>query len=90
MRRISTLFEIIISATLLALGLYMLYEGSSSKSATEAAMLIGGAVCSTLGVMTLFSAIRSILWHRHMVRLSLSNHDLDNAAIRFPERGTDG
>jgi hypothetical protein len=29
--------------------------------------------------MTLFSAVRSILWHRRMVRQSL-NHDLDSAA----------
>jgi hypothetical protein len=80
MRRIWTLFEIIVSATFLALGLYMLYEGSSNKSATEAATLIGGAVCSTLAVMTLFSAIRSILWHRHMVRHALSNRNLESAA----------
>jgi hypothetical protein len=79
MRRISTPFEVILSATLLVLGLYMLYEGSSTKSASEAAMLIGGAVCFTVSVMTLFSAVRSILWHRRMVRHSL-NHDLDSAA----------
>jgi len=29
----------------------MLHEGSSSKSPGEAAILIGGAVCFTLGVM---------------------------------------
>jgi hypothetical protein len=80
MRRISTFFEIILSATLLVLGLFMLYEGSSNLSASAPAMLIGGAVCFTLGVMTLFSAVRSILWHRRMIRHSLSNHDLDSAA----------
>jgi hypothetical protein len=85
MRRISTFFEIILSATLLVLGLSMLYEGSSNKSTSAPAMLIGGAVCFTLGVMTLFSAVRSILWHRRMVRHSL-NHDLDNAA-RGDNRG---
>jgi hypothetical protein len=78
MKRISTLFEIILSATLLVLGLYMLYEGSSSKSASEAAILIGGAVCFTVSVMTLISAARSILWHRRMLRHS--NHYLDSAA----------
>ncbi len=79
MRRISTAFEIILSTALLVLGLFMLYEGSSSKSASAAAILIGGAVFFTVGVMTLFSAFRSILWHRRMVRQSLSNH-LDRAA----------
>ena len=77
MKRVSTLFETALSAALLFLSLYMLYEGSSNKSASEAAMLIGGAVCFTLSVMTLFSAVRSILWHRRMVRHS--NH-LDSAA----------
>jgi len=74
MRRISTLFEAILSATLLILGLYMLHEVSSSKSPGEAAILIGGAVCFTLGVMTLVSAVRSILWHRRMLRQSVPNH----------------
>ncbi len=76
MRRISTLFEAILSATLLILGLYMLHEGSSSKSPSEAAILTGGAVCFTLGVMTLVSAVRSILWHRKMLRHSVPNHHL--------------
>jgi hypothetical protein len=80
MKRISTLFEIIVSATLLFLGLYMLYEGSSNKSATASAMLIGGAVCFTLSLMILVSAVRSILWHRRMLRHAVANHGLDNAA----------
>jgi hypothetical protein len=80
MKRISTFFEITLSASLLTLGLYMLHEGSSNKSPSEAAMLIGGAVCFTLGVMTLVSAVRSILWHRRMVRHSMPNDFLDGAA----------
>ena len=72
MRRISTPFEVMLSATLLVLGLYMLYEGSSTKSASEAAMLIGGAVSFTVSLMTLFPAVRSILWHRRMVRHSVT------------------
>ena len=77
MKRISTLFEIILSATLLVPGLYMLYEGSSNKSPSEAAVLIGGAVCFTLSVMSLSFAAKSILWHRRMLRRS--NHYLHNA-----------
>ena len=70
MRRISTLFETILYAALLILGLFMLYEGSSNKSAIASAILIGGAVCFTLGVMTLFYAVSSILWHRHDTTLT--------------------
>ena len=73
MKRVSTVFEIILSATLLLLGLYMLYEGSSNKSASAPAILIGGAVCFTLSVMILASAIRSILWRRRMLRPSIPN-----------------
>ncbi len=71
MKRVWTLFEIILSATLLILGLYMLSDASSNKSPNAAAILIGGAVCFTLGVMTLVSAARSILWHRRMLRHSM-------------------
>jgi hypothetical protein len=80
MRRISTLFEIVLSATLLILGLYALQEGSANNSGSAGALLILGAVCFTLGVATLASAFRSILWHRHMLRHSAANHHLNGAA----------
>jgi hypothetical protein len=80
MRRISTLFEIILSATLLILGLYTLQEGSANNSSSAGAMLILGAACITLGAMTLVSAFRSILWRRHMLRDSATNHHLNGAA----------
>jgi len=80
MKRISTLFEIIVSAALLFLGLYMLYEGSSNKSSNEAAILIGGAVCFTLSIMTLVSAVKSLLWHRRMLRHSMSGDNLDTSS----------
>ena len=79
MRRISTSFEVILSAALLVLGLYMLQAGISRDSTSASALLIGGAVFITVGMMTLLSAVRSILWHRRMVRHSL-NHALDSAA----------
>jgi hypothetical protein len=80
MRRISTLFEIILSATLLFLGVYMLREGSSNNSTNEDMILLGGAVCFTLSVLTLVSAVRSILWHRRMLRQSVANHHPDSDA----------
>ena len=74
MKRITTLFEIILSATLLILGIYLLHEGSSNKSTNEAAILIGGAVCFAAGAMTLVFSARSVLWHRRMLRHSQPNH----------------
>ena len=73
MKRIWTLFEIVLSATLLISGVYIVREETSNESPIAAAMLIGGAVCFTLGLMTLVSAGRSILWHRRMVRHSMHN-----------------
>ena len=58
----------------------MLHEGSSDKSPNEVAILLGGAVCFTLGAMTLVSAVRSILWHRRMLRHSIPKDCLDGAA----------
>lgn len=75
MHRIATYFEITLSGTLLFAGLYLLYEGGSNKSASEAGMVIGGAVSLTLGAMTLVSALRSILLHRRMLRHSMFDHD---------------
>ena len=80
MRRISTLFEIILSTTLLIFGLYALLEGSANKSSSAGAMLILGAACFTLGATILVSAFRSILWHRHVLRHSVANHHLNGAA----------
>jgi hypothetical protein len=70
MRRISTFFEVVLSAVLLIVGSILLRAASSSQSTGEEAYLLGGAVCFTLGVMTTISSIKSILWHRHLVRHS--------------------
>ena len=72
MRRVATFFEVLVSATLLMSGLYMLYQAGANKSLDAATILIGGAVCCTVGVMTLTSAVRSILWHRKMLRHAIA------------------
>jgi hypothetical protein len=72
--RIWTLFEVVVAATLLLLGLYLFDIGSSNKAASEGEVLIG-AVCFALSGLTLVSAVRSIIWHRHMLRHSMRNQD---------------
>jgi hypothetical protein len=72
--RIWTLFEVIVAAAFLLLGLYLLDIGSSNKAASEGAVLIG-AVCFALSILILVSAVRSIIWHRHMLRHSMRNQD---------------
>jgi predicted membrane channel-forming protein YqfA (hemolysin III family) len=86
MRRVSTLFEIVLSATLLILGLYVLQEGIANKSSSSVAMLILGAICFTLGVTTLVSAARSILWHRHMLRHSVPMYPVEGHPREYIHR----
>ena len=86
MRKIATFFEIVVSATLLAFGLYLVHEGSSNQSPSEGAVLIGGAVCFTLGVMTLVTAVRSIVWHRRMLRHSMRGEGLEDGAAPVDNR----
>ena len=87
MKKIATFFEIVVSATLLAFGLYLLYEGSSNQSPSEGPILIGGAVGFTLGLMTFVSAVRSILWHRRMLRHSIRKEEMENGV---PEQNRGG
>ena len=80
MKRIATVLEIILSVTLLVTGIFLLYEGTSSKLTSAPAMLIGGAVCFTMSVMMLSSAVKSLVWHRRMLRHSVQDHGLGSAA----------
>ena len=68
MRRKPAIIEIVSSVTLLILGLYILLDGTSNQSAIADVIVVGGAVCLTLGVLMLFFAGRSILSERRMVR----------------------
>ncbi len=68
MRRVTTLFEIIVSAALLAGGLYLLHEGLLNNSSVSEPVVIFGAVCFTLSLLVLTGALKSILWHRRMLR----------------------
>ena len=79
MKRIWTSLEVLISAGLLVLGLYMLSEGILNKSTNEAGIVIGGAACSALGAMSLISAVRFLLWHRRMLLQAMHGHDVDKA-----------
>jgi len=69
-KRVWSFLEIVISTTLLVAGLFMLQEGIANKSASAVATLILGAVCFTLGVISLTYATRSLLWHRYMLQVA--------------------
>jgi hypothetical protein len=82
MKRMWTLFEIAITAVLLLAGLYMLEEGTSNKSTSAAAILLGGSVCFTVGVMNSIAALRSMLWHRSMQRRTRHQNYMGGARHR--------
>jgi hypothetical protein len=68
MGRLATLLEITLSVTLLILGLNILHEGNSNKSANEDAIVVGGAVCFTLGATMVAFVGKSVLRQRRILR----------------------
>jgi glucose uptake protein GlcU len=79
MKRVSTAFETLISALMLALGLYLLKEGFSNLTWLADASLILGAAFFSLGCMTLYSAVRSVLSHRAMLRHATVGRRVDES-----------
>jgi len=80
MRRISTSFEVVMVSVLVVVGLYLLYEGSVNRSANESGSVIAGAAFLTLGAIALVSAVKSILWHRRMLRQTLPHRERSTSA----------
>jgi hypothetical protein len=74
MKRLSTTFETLISAFMLTLGLYLLNVGISNITWLADASLIVGAAFFSLGLITLYCAVRSVLSHRAMLRHATGGH----------------
>ena len=74
MRRIPATVEILMSVALLSVGLYLLDDGSLNKAANEPTILISAAVCLALSLITFIAAVRSMLWHRHIVKHATPHH----------------
>ena len=68
----ATPLEVAVCASLLLIGLYMVYKGTADQSA---GLMIGGAVSSALGVIALVTAVRALRWHRQMLRESAQNQE---------------
>ena len=79
MKRVSTAFETLISALMLTLGLYLLKEGLSNMTWLADASLIVGAAFVSLGFITLYFAVRSVLSHRATLRHAPGGHRVDKA-----------
>ena len=79
MKRVSTIFEALISVLFLPLGLYWLIEGISNKTWFAPASLIMGAAFASLGFITLYSAVKSVLSRRAMLRYATGGHRVHKA-----------
>jgi hypothetical protein len=76
MRRIATVPETIVYLILVVVGACMVHDGSLSTSSAAQMTVIAGAICFVFSAGCLVSAIRSILWHRQMLRHSSHRHRL--------------
>jgi CHASE1-domain containing sensor protein len=76
MRRVFTFLEILVSGSLLILGLYALKEGISNNSPYAIAFVLAGALLIAASLITVIFAVRSILRHRTMSRHATGNHRL--------------
>lgn len=74
MKRVATPLEILGCVLMLILGLFLLYDGTINQAP---AILIGGAICLTLGVTLLVPAVRNFRWHRRMLHDSLPDQKTD-------------
>jgi hypothetical protein len=79
MKRASTTLEILISVLSLTLGLYWLKEGISNITWLADASLILGAAFFSLGFITLYFAVRSVLSRRAMPRRATGGHRVHKA-----------
>ena len=77
-QRIWTIFEVMLSVSLLVAGYFLIFQGLLNRSASDTVMPLPGAVCLALGGMTLVAAIRSLIWHHRMMRLALGRRLRDS------------
>jgi hypothetical protein len=82
MRRVFTFLEILVSGSLLILGLYALKEWISDNSPYAIAFVLVGALLIAGSLMTVIFGVRSILWHRTRSRHATGNHWLSRTAKR--------
>ena len=75
MRRIPVLLEFVFYVILFVTGSYMLYLGISGQEMT---LLIVGAPCFVSGLLALGFAIRAMVWHRQMLRESISRRGAES------------
>lgn len=80
-QRIWTIFEVMLSVSLLVAGSLLIFQGLLNRSPSDAIMPLPGAVCLALGGMTLVAAIRSLIWHHRMMHVALRQRLWDSSHV---------
>lgn len=78
MRIVFAIPETLVCAGFTIAGLYMLNEGMVDKSVNAPVLVIGGGAFFAFGVVALWVALRSIVWHRSMLRRAV-NHPAERS-----------
>lgn len=74
MKAVFALPETVVCATLAIVGAYMLKEGIVDRSPNASVLVLGGATFLAVGLVTLEVVVRSLLWHRAMLRSTTNRH----------------
>jgi hypothetical protein len=78
MRIVFAIPETLVCAGFTIAGLYMLNEGMADKSANAPILVVSGAVFFAFGAVALQAVLRSMVWHRSMLRRA-ANHRAEPA-----------
>lgn len=68
MKTVFALPETVVCATFAIAGAYMLKEGIVDRSPIASGLVLAGAGFLAVGLVTLLAVVRSLLWHRAMLR----------------------
>ena len=66
--------ETVFCATLAVVGAYMLKVGIVDRSPLASVLVLAGAAFLAVGLVTLQAVVRSLLWHRAMLRGAANRH----------------
>jgi hypothetical protein len=82
MRRIFAIPETVVCLGLVSAGAYLLGDAMTSKSSDATVLLLVGAVLIVFGTGALQAVVRSILWHRTMLRRAASHGSQHAGTVR--------
>ena len=71
MKHVFALPEMVVCGSLAIIGAYLLEEGVADSSKMASVLVLAGGALLAIGIVTLQAGVRSILWHRTMLRRAI-------------------